>query len=221
MVRRALLAALGAGVIAGLVLFALQLLTTLPLIAEAELHEAAVAGHGSPPRPLVSDLVTAAADVLASVGYALLLLGVLAWRGPAGGWRGGLLWGLAGFASFSLAPALGLSPALPGSAEAALEARQLWWALAAAATAVGLWLAVFLRRHAGKALGIALIAVPHLIGAPSAEGTDAVPEEVRHAFIAAVLLTSLAHWLVLGGLAAWLFARTGGPRAGRTSRRRA
>lgn len=39
----------------------------------------------------------------------------------------GLLWGLAGCATFVLAPTLGLPPELPGTAAADLTLRQTWW----------------------------------------------------------------------------------------------
>jgi len=215
MVRAALLAALGAGVVAGLVLFGLQCVATLPLIAEAEVYEATTRGaasagatEGATEGATRRDLVTAGADVLASFGFALLLVAAFAWRG-VGGWRSGLAWGLAGYASVSLAPALGLPPALPGGAETALGERQAWWLLTAGATAAGLWLVAF-APPAAKALGLVLLVVPHVLGAPEA-GAAGVPDELRVRLIAAVLLTSLVHWLVLGGLAAWLFARLGAP----------
>ncbi|MGV8769566.1 CbtA family protein, partial [Pseudomonas aeruginosa] len=53
-----------------------------------------------------------------------------------------LLWGLAGYAVFCLAPSLGLTTELPGTAAADLVQRQYWWIATAAATAVGLALLV-------------------------------------------------------------------------------
>src|ERR1700745_2045609 len=53
-------------------------------------------------------------------------------------WRTGLFWGLAGFATFTLAPGLGLPPELPGTEAAPLLQRQLWWVTTAAATGGGM-----------------------------------------------------------------------------------
>ena len=152
---------------------------------------------------------TFAANLVAGVGFALLLTGAFLLYGGELNWRRGLLWGLAGFASLAAAPALGLPPELPGEPAAAVFSRQLWWAGTAAATAGGLALAVFPRRVTLKVLGGALIVLPHLIGAPHpADGAASpVPEELTHAFIAASLGANALFWLVLGGCAGWLFPR--------------
>src|ERR1700757_4729802 len=92
---------------------------------------------------------TAAANVLTAIGFALLLAGFFAVRSGATGenvsWHEGLMWGLAGFAVFTIAPGLGLPPELPGVPAAPLLSRQIWWAIAASATAAGLGV-VFFRR---------------------------------------------------------------------------
>ena len=45
------------------------------------------------------------------------------------------MWGLAGFAVFTIAPGLGLPPELPGVPAAPLLSRQIWWVTAVLATA--------------------------------------------------------------------------------------
>jgi len=126
--------------------------------------------HGSaawePKEGLQRNSLTAAANILTAIGFALLLAGIYALRGHAVAWHEGLLWGLAGFAVFTVAPGLGLPPELPGVPAAALEARQIWWVATAAATASGLGLLVLRRSVWAAALGVCLIALPHLIGAP-------------------------------------------------------
>ncbi|MES2144148.1 MAG: CbtA family protein, partial [Pseudomonadota bacterium] len=74
----------------------------------------------------------------------------------------GILWGIAGFASLQLAPALGLAPNLPGIAAAELADRQLWWAATAMATATGLALIAYGRRPLWIGLAVVLLALPHL-----------------------------------------------------------
>ena len=157
MLRRILLTALIAGTAAGLFAAGLQHLRLIPLIAAAEVYEAAGAHAGhqhgqqqsapaewEPAPGLERTGYTVLADVLAGIGFALLLAGGVALaqlRGFTIDARRGLIWGAAGFAVFALAPAIGLPPELPGMQAAGLAARQEWWILTAAATALGLGLA--------------------------------------------------------------------------------
>ncbi len=106
------------------------------------------------------------ADILTGVGFALLLGAGLTLRGGEVGWRQGLLWGLAGFATFTIAPSLGLPPQLPGSEAAPLFDRQLWWLGTAVATGGALALIAFTTRARWTILGAVLIVLPHLYGAP-------------------------------------------------------
>jgi len=154
---------------------------------------------------------TAAANVLTAVGFALLLSGFFAVQsgttGESVSWHQGLMWGLAGFAVFTIAPGLGLPPELPGVPAAPLLSRQIWWVIAALATAAGLGLILFRRSVPAAIAGLALIALPHLIGAPELEHahTD-VPSSLSHQFMVAVTLTSLVFWFALGGLTSAIFA---------------
>ena len=105
---------------------------------------------------------TTLANVLMSIGFAMLLVAVFALRGVAIDGRQGLLWGMGGFAVFQLAPALGLPPEIPGAMTADLEARQLWWLFTVISTAIGLWLMVFGKHYALAAIGIVILALPHI-----------------------------------------------------------
>jgi len=154
---------------------------------------------------------TAAANVLTAIGFALLLAGFFAVRSGTTGenvsWHEGLMWGLAGFLVFTIAPGLGLPPQLPGVPAAPLLSRQIWWGAAALATAAGLGLIVFRRSVPASIAGLILIALPHLIGAPELEHVDTnVPSSLSHQFVVAVTLTSLVFWSVLGGLTSIAFA---------------
>lgn len=122
--------------------------------------------------------------------------------------REGLLWGFAGFACLHLAPALGLAPELPGTAAADLTDRQLWWAATAICTAVGLAMIGYGRKPRWIVLALAVLALPHLIGAPELEGFSGVaPPEVASAFAARTLAVGLAAWGVMGWLAGWYWNR--------------
>jgi len=122
-------------------------------------------------------------------------------RGGIGSWRNGLLWGLAGYAIFFVAPSLGLPPEVPGTETANLNDRQLWWLMTVFDTAAGLWLLVFSKTNLNKLFGAVLLISPHIIGAPQpgAPGS-AAPAELANTFIAATAFANAIFWLALGGL---------------------
>jgi len=155
---------------------------------------------------------TAAANILTAIGFALLLAGFFAVRSGATGanvsWHEGLLWGLAGFAVFTLAPGLGLPPELPGVPAAPLLSRQIWWLAAVLATSGGLGLIAFRRSVPAAISGVILLTLPHLIGAPDIANVETnVPSSLTHQFVTAVTVTSLVFWTLLGGLTSAVFAR--------------
>ncbi len=225
-----------AGLIVGVVISVAQFFGTVPLIQQSEVYERkAVAGtpsaghdHASaandqnkahahesewePREGLQRNALTVAANILTAIGFALLLTGVYAIRGRQVTWREGLLWGLAGFVVFTAAPGLGLPPELPGMPVAELTARQTWWIATAAVTAGGLCLLVFRPAAWAAVLGLALIALPHLIGAPLApESHSEVPAALSHRFIVVVTLTSLLFWALLGVATSMAFERISRP----------
>src|SRR3954466_14854916 len=109
------------------------------------------------------------ADIVTATAFALLLVSAYELRGAAVGWREGMFWGLAGFASFTLAPCLGLPPEVPGTEAGPLVARQVWWIGTVAATSAGLGLMFLQRRPVLTLAGVILLFAPHLIGAPHPE----------------------------------------------------
>ena len=152
-------------------------------------------------------LSTGLSNLVVAVGFALMLAGLFTLRAPGRAWQG-LLWGLGGFATFSLAPSAGLAPELPGTAAADLLLRQYWWIGTAAATAVGLALLAFGRHAALRIGGLLLLALPHLIGAPQpAVHESLAPAALADEFVLASLLTNALFWSALGLAAAWFFAR--------------
>ena len=224
MLRRILLVAVVAGAVAGLVASVLQGTRIWPLIAAAEqLEEAAAAhqhgdaaaGHAHDWQPADGAeriAYTVLFNILAGFGFALLLNGALvlrqaALRGTTPDVATGAMWGLAGFACFALAPAFGLPPELPGMEAANLLDRQLWWVATAAASAAGLALIVFARSVPRKALGIALLIAPHIIGAPHTHETGNVPGELAAQFVGASLVAAAVFWIVLGAVSGWLHRR--------------
>ncbi len=219
MFRRVFLAGIIAGLIAGALVTALQAMKLTPLIAAAEVYEAQHPAHeaeaGWEPEPgLERAAFTLLANLVIAVGFGLMLSAGFALRqvlADAGtDARQGLLWGLAGYACFSLAPALGLPPELPGSVAADLLARQSWWLGTALATGAGLALIVFARAWLWRLAGVALLALPHLIGAPRPEAEGgAVPASLAAAFAAASLVTAAVFWSVLGCLGGWIYDRVG------------
>lgn len=153
---------------------------------------------------------TALADLLTGIGFALLLVAGYAVSGRSIDWRQGLYWGLAGFVVFILAPAIGLPPEVPGTAAADLQARQIWWLATVLLTAGGLGLLFYLRspNPLWAVVGLALIVVPHAIGAPQPEEHAATaPESLMHRFITATLMSSLLFWAVLGALSGYFYKR--------------
>ena len=227
MFRRVFLVGILAGFVAGLALTTLEQLKLAPLIAAAEVYESAAEPHQDAmpamanaaqawePSPGFERIVlTFLAEFVIAAGFGLVLSGGFALReacsGQIAGAREGLLWGFAGFAAFALAPALGLPPEPPGMVSADILARQGWWLGTALATACGIGLLVFGRHWAAHALGIAVIILPQLIGAPARpEGSDAVTADIAAHFVAASLVTSAVFWILLGSVAGWLYAAAG------------
>jgi len=98
---------------------------------------------------------------------------------------------LAGFATFTIAPGLGLPPQLPGSETAPLLERQLWWLGTVAATGSALALIAFTTQAYWAILAAGLIVLPHILGAPRPdEHLAAVPAALAHHFIIAATIVN-------------------------------
>jgi cobalt transporter subunit CbtA len=206
MLKPIVAAAALAGLVAGLLLTTVQQIEVAPLIRAAEAREAAhavAAGAGDQNTPAWAPregperlTATAIANVVLATAYAMLLGAAMSLRRQSG-WRPGVLWGLAGYVVFFVAPALGLPPQLPGNDVAPLADRQIWWISAASCAAVGLWLSAFAGRPGWRVLWLALVLVPHVVGAPLSTGPG---DEDSRAFIRATYVTNAALWLMLGVL---------------------
>ena len=218
--RNMLFVATLAGLAVGVVMTFLQLFATVPLILEAETFEMAApaapdhdtaaaatadAGHDhgaeewAPADGFPRMAFTVLANLVTAIGFGLLLVAVSEFAGGVRSWREGLVWGLAGFATFTLAPGLGLPPELPAMPAAELGARQAWWIACVSMTGAGLWLIAFSRSLGLALVGGLLLVVPHLIGAPQpASHESPIPADLHHRFVVAVTVTNLVFWLLLG-----------------------
>ncbi len=238
MTQRLLTSALFAGFVAGLLAALLHFALVQDLILEAESYESGEATHfagiaAQPAEPpahdhgagteahshdhahepggLGRDVLTVVFTALIYVGYALLLVagfGIASSLGIRIGLREGLLWGIAGFVTFQLAPAAGLAPELPGTSAADLADRQIWWYGTVLATAAGLSLIAYGHKAHFWLAGAVLLAMPHVIGAPQLDGyAGTAPPELAATFAARVLAVGLVVWASLGALAGWFWNR--------------
>lgn len=153
---------------------------------------------------------TTVTTVLTGVGFALLLVAGMALRGDPVDARRGVLWGAGGFVAFTLAPAIGLPPEIPGAAPADLVARQGWWIAAAVTAAGGLWLLVYSEALALKIAGVVVALLPHVVGAPHplVLGTGGAPAELAAQYVATSIVVSALFWAMLGGFAGHFFGRS-------------
>lgn len=216
MVFRTISIALLAGVLAGMCLFALQRTLTVPLIHKAERYEKEASSVESSSDIFAKDplrsMATLLGDIIVSVGFAFILGGIYALSGRHG-WPYGLLFGLAGFATFQLAPAVVVPPAVPGMDVASLALRQTGWWVAAGSTIAGLILLFNLRRWA-KLAGVLVLLLPaavfRLLLSLPAPTTPLHPLDLLdQAFVMRTLGCMLVFWLVLGAVSGYLFARAG------------
>jgi cobalt transporter subunit CbtA len=231
-----------AGLLSGILMTAMQSYATVPLILKAETfenagghdhgapaaaeapaahsHDAATPAHEhdeegwAPADGFERFAYTALANIVTGIGFALLLVAVSELAGGIATWRQGIFWGFAGFAVFTLAPGLGLPPELPAMPAADLAARQVWWIGTVIATAAGLGLIAFRGSLLFSLIGLGLIVVPHLIGAPQPASHDSpIPVDLHHQFVVAVTVTSLIFWVVLGAAAGIARSRISGATA--------
>lgn len=229
MLIRLLSAALAAGFLAAVLVTGLELALTSPLIVAAERYETHAApgaatfaiplpgrlpvvlahaheGGGphaapewQPAEGLPRMLFTGLATLVGGIGYALLLGAAMLATGREPTPERGLAFAVAGFLAVALAPALGLPPELPGSEAAPLAARQAWWIMTAAATAMGLYLIAIRRVTITILGGIVLIVAPHLAGAPEVAATPSeLPAGLAAQFAARSLAIAFVFWAVIG-----------------------
>ena len=208
MIGRIVLAALIAGMAAGIIMAGMQQVRITPLILQAEVFEKATAvtemahDHASEWEPadgLQRTLLTTLASVIAGAGFATAMAGVSLLTGLAITPRNGLIWGICGFLAVTVAPGAGLAPELPGMPAGDLLSRQVWWVGTIVATGIGLYLIAIRREFKFIALAIALIALPHLIGAPQPLAHETtVPAGLAAAFVSNTVAAAAVFWSLIG-----------------------
>jgi cobalt transporter subunit CbtA len=226
MIGRVILAALLAGIAAGLFYGAIQHVRLTPLIIEAEKYENAGDGHShdhaaattttaqsapateaaaeeeawAPANGAERTLYTFLASIVAAAGFAAMLAGISILSGIRITPRNGLLWGIAGFLAVHLAPAASLPPELPGMQAGDLIARQAWWIGTIVATGLAIWLFTQRNEMWAKVTAVILVALPHIIGAPMPPTHESgVPAVLSAEFAANTLAAAALMWLAIGG----------------------
>jgi cobalt transporter subunit CbtA len=235
MTFRVLLAAIAAGLLAGLLMTPVHLRQVVPLIMEAEkfetshshkaaavhahddgdqhAHEAGqapVAAQAAADTGLSRNWNTLLANLVTGAGFGLLLAGVSLLSGLSLTFSSGLAWGAAGWLAIQFLPAIGLPPELPGFPFIDVQARQYWWLATAAASVLGMLALVTRKGLAATVIGLAVILAPHIYGAPQpADISSKVPAFLAAEFVTASLSTTLFFWLVLGLALGFLLDRSG------------
>lgn len=228
MIKRMLTSALVAGFVAGLVAAVLHFAFAQELILLAEEYESGALVHFQGVAGATTAAADPAADAMAAEpsalwrnfwtvlfqalqfsGLGLLMVAgfALAERfGRPVAARDGILWGVAGFVTFQLAPEMGLAPELPGVPAADLAARQFWWLGTVIATGAALALLAWGRGIVPTAAAVVLLAAPHVIGAPAPDSYGGiVAPEMSAEFAARSLGLAFTAWAILGWLAARLW----------------
>jgi len=221
MFSRLVVAALFGGGLAGLLGGILQRIFVQPVLLLAERYETGALQHFGTVSSQgfvleygaldwVRDGLSLSFSIVIYIGYALILaatMGAAIQRGHSLSVKKGLIWGVAGFVTFHLAPGFSLPPEVPGMASADVTSRQIWWFATVAMTGGGLWLMAF---HQGlKIYGLAavLLLLPHAVGAPMPdELAGPVPPEIASLFAARAFGIGLLIWAWLGALTAHFMA---------------
>ena len=233
---RIIYSAILVGLVAGSLLSSLQIASLNPIIFTAEKYQAGVgetlaskgddghSDHGhdhdegawTPADGLERTAYSILANILLGSGFAAMMLALMnqSWliRKRSISWSQGSLWGLAGFATMFLAPAIGLPPEIPGTMAAPIEHRQTWWVLTALSVAIGLGIFAFAAVRV-KALGLLFLAAPYIVGAPQVDVPMFLHPEaevlvyLRQQFIVISGITNLVFWLVLGLACRYAFDR--------------
>lgn len=231
--RKTILSALLVGLLAGVVLSLVQIMMVNPIIFEAETfempdthshghHESG--GHHSHEEWAPEDgsertFYTIISNISAGIGFAAIILALMSQLQLFGVTRTnvfkGLLWGVAGFIAFFVAPGLGVPPEIPGIEAAPIEHRQLWWLLTVCCAGIGLLILAFASIKV-KALGLFLLTAPYLVPIPHSHGPlfthpnpDAVASltSLHEQFVLYSGISNFIFWVVLGSISAWLLNR--------------
>ena len=191
MLKKLILTAILSGLIGGIALNTLQFMTTIPLIHHAEVFE----GKGlinytnqhkvstamaskiqkkpttieeeawAPQDGTERTVWTLIADIILATGFSFILLAIYLFINNLT-LNKALGIGIVSYGIFFFLPSLGLHPELPGTVAASLNARQTWWIGTVVGSAIGFGLIFFNKNTIVKLIGLAIILLPHIIGAP-------------------------------------------------------
>jgi cobalt transporter subunit CbtA len=184
------------------------------ILVHGDAHGATAEGaeeEWEPQDGLERTLYASTATIATAIGFAFLLLAGLLVAGDPIDERRAIGWAAAGFVATGLAPALGLSPEVPGMAAAELAGRQQWWFATAAATAVGLWLILRTDSISLRLLAVVILVAPHVWGAPHLAEAHAssVPAHLAAQFAATSLAVQATLWLLTGFFVGFVWRRLG------------
>jgi len=220
MMHRILAAAIAAGLFAAALISVVEVFTTTPLILEAERYEAAEQsnvrpdkighshdGQGWPSEEgLKRFLNTVIVNVALGVSFALLVIVGLTFGDKKTDVAKGLLLAFGGFTAFTLSPAFGLPPELPGMPTPDLQFRQHWWLCTVILSIGGLACLFATRTRLYKVLGVVLLIAPHVWGAPHAATHDSlVPATLAAEFAAATIVVNALFWVLIGTFSPMFF----------------
>lgn len=225
--------------IAGVVLGLLQSFSSSEIIFAAEKYEVSASlgesssqhehagseshgheGQWKPADGIERLAYTFISDIFIAFGHSLLLISFMLlvffkYGKPEITWRSGMIIGIAGYLSFYLATTMGLAPEIPGTITANLQARQIWWVLTVMATATGL-MVIYLAANGFKLVGLLLIALPHIFGAPqpldpgflNSELTAVTAlRQLEHQFLLSTLWVNFIYWVALGAFSGLFLQR--------------
>jgi len=232
--KRIAAAVLVSGVLAGALLTAVQQVQVSKIILQAEVYEeaaqaaTAAAGHDhstetsairshehdheadawEPANGVERTGYTVLANISMAIGFALFLAAAICVSGRQVGWRSGLLWGAAGYLVFSWRRRSVCRRKCRARRPRRCMTDNCGGCLAAGSTALGLGIFVYARHRLLKLLGLVLLLVPHLVGAPQPEvHASAAPESLALAFIQATAIANAVFWLALGGLTGFFYKK--------------
>ncbi|MEE9389159.1 MAG: CbtA family protein [Paracoccaceae bacterium] len=227
MTKNLFTSALFAGLAAGLIAALLQFWLVIPLLLEGELYEIGLRAHfavghdtpvqspagpaGSLKQDISRHAMTLGFNVISFTAFALIMVAGMAFAERFGHRitaRTGIIWGVAGFTAMHLAPAIGLPPELPGTIAAEVEQRQIWFLATVAASTIGIALIALGKNPLLIPIGIAALAMPHIIGAPQLDTYFGIaPPELASLFVTRSLGVAAIAWAIMGSVAAYFWAR--------------
>lgn len=232
MMYRMFAAAMAAGVLAAVLITVVEAFTTTPLILAAEeleigapvIHDQLQPENGqidpdtvshahdpnawAPTDGLERFLYTVLANAVTGIAFALFLVVGLTFGERKPDLIKSMLLAMAGFATFTLGPVMGLAPELPAMPSVDLQDRQIWWAFTVAFTFCGLICLFWTQSNALKVLGIVVLAVPHIWGAPQPTTMSSqVPATLAAHFAATSIVISALFWAMIGYFSAIFFER--------------